>query len=102
MGQSIEKIEFQDKDYEVFDRRLRDNLSALKTLLERPGFGVGSASFGAELEMYIIDQEGFAFSGNQEIKQLLNNPQLTLELNRFNLEYNLSPFAIDNLPFTKS
>ena len=69
MGQSIEKIEFQDKDYAEFDHRLRENLSALKKLLERPGFGLGSASFGAELEMYIIDQEGFAFSGNQEIQQ---------------------------------
>ena len=52
--------------------------------------------------MYIIDQDGFAFSGNQEIQRLLKNPQLTLELNRFNLEYNLTPFTIADFPFTKS
>lgn len=102
MGLSIEKIEFKDQDYQDFDRRLRENLQALETLLEKPEFGVGSGSFGAELEMYIIDQGGNAFSGNQEIQRMLNNPQLTLELNRFNLEYNLSPFPIDNYPFTES
>ncbi len=102
MGQSIEKIEFQARDYEEFDQRLRENLCALELLLGQPGFGEGSGSFGAELEMYIIDREGNAFSGNQEIQRMLGDSQLTLELNRFNLEYNLTPFPIDNLPFTES
>jgi len=96
MGQSVGEIEFQDKDHEVFDHRLRESLSALKTLFERPGFGVGPASFGAGLEMYIIDQEGFAFSGNQEIQQLLKNTQLTLVLNRFYLECDLTSIYIDD------
>lgn len=102
MGQSIQQTEFARADYKNFDRRLMQNLAALEQLLARPQFGVGPGSFGAELEMYIIDKEGNALCKNQEILRVLDNPQLTLELNRFNLEYNLSPFAINNLPFTES
>jgi len=102
MGRAIEKIEFTPEDYQLFADRLRNNLKALQQLLERPGFGVGAGSFGAELEMYLIDQQGNALYRNQEIRQLMDNPQLTLELNRFNLEYNLTPFPTENLPFSES
>jgi len=102
MGRAIEKIEFTDNDYQVFAERLRDNLEALRILLERPEFGKGPGSFGAEMEMYLIDNEGNALCKNVEIQQQLNNPQLTLELNRFNLEYNLTPFSMDNCPFSES
>lgn len=102
MGRSIEKIEFESEDYQRFSARLRENLEALRRLLERPGFGKGPASFGAELEMYLIDSEGNALCQNQEILQMMDNPQLTLELNRFNLEYNLTPFAMNNRPFSRS
>lgn len=74
----------------------------MQRLLERPGFGVGPGSFGAELEMYLIDQDGNALSTNREVQQLMDNPQLTLELNRFNLEYNLTPVAIKGRPFSAS
>ena len=102
MGRSIEKIEFTADDYQVFADRLRDNLEALEILLEQPGFGAGPGSFGAEMEMYLIDKDGNALYKNMEIQQQLNNPQLTLELNRFNLEYNLTPFPTENYPFSES
>lgn len=102
MGQAIEKIEFSEDDYQVFAERLRDNLKALRILLERPGFGQGPGSFGAEMEMYLIDRQGNPLYKNVDIQQQLKNPQLTLELNKFNLEYNLTPFPIDNFPFSES
>ena len=100
MGQQVEKMDFKAADYTVFDSRLRDNLSALAALLERPGFGCGVTTLGAELEMYIIDGQGNALGKNQEIQQQMANPQLTLELNRFNLEYNLTPFPVTGRPFS--
>jgi gamma-glutamyl:cysteine ligase YbdK (ATP-grasp superfamily) len=102
MGRAIEKIEFSSEDYRIFASRLRDNLEALRILLERPDFGRGPGSFGAELEMYLVDEEGNALYKNVEIQQMMDNPQLTLELNRFNLEYNLTPFPVRNLPFSES
>lgn len=102
MGQSIEKSEFSESDYREFAGRLRDNLSALGLLLERPGFGNGPGSFGAELEMYLVDADGNTLGRNREVQRLLDDPQLTLELNRFNLEYNLTPYPIDRRPFSSS
>ncbi len=102
MGRAIEKIEFGKVDYQRFARRLRENLDALRLLLERPGFGLGPASFGAELEMYLIDNDGNALCKNREVQVAMDNPQLTLELNRFNLEYNLTPFPMKDRPFSSS
>ena len=99
MGLEIKSKEFTDADFSRFSGKLRENLQALKLLLDRPGFGEGDLSFGAELELYIIDREFKPLHINQEIIGKLNDPQLTLELNRYNLEYNFSPVLIKNSCF---
>ncbi|MFM1895950.1 MAG: hypothetical protein RLZZ385_1024 [Pseudomonadota bacterium] len=102
MGLAIEKMVFEAEDYTAFDRRVRDNLKAMEILLQNPDFGQGAGSFGAELEMYIIDADGKPLGKNREIQLMVDNPQLTLELNRFNLEYNLTPFPVADRPFSNS
>lgn len=97
MGSTIDRIDFDDRDHQRFAERLRDNLLALEQLLDAPSFGTGDTSFGAELELYIIDADGRPLLVNEAIQSQLNDPQLTLELNRYNLEYNLTPaLARDN------
>ncbi len=91
MGQSISQLDFTEADFSRFSEKLRANLEALQITLDRPDFGAGDLSFGAELELYIVDSQGRPLHVNQEIQQQLNDPQLTLELNRYNLEYNFSP-----------
>lgn len=91
MGSSIDRVRFDDSDHQGFSARLRDNLRALGQIIERPGFGVGDTSFGAELELYIIDEHGRPLLRNEEILAALNDPQFTPELNRYNIECNLSP-----------
>ncbi|MCW8194977.1 glutamate--cysteine ligase [Proteobacteria bacterium 005FR1] len=91
MGTSIDRIEFTDKDYRRFSGRLRDNISALRRVVARPGWGQGDVSIGAELELYVVDRLGRPLHINQEIQKEINDPQLTLELNRYNLEYNFLP-----------
>lgn len=90
MGIEISEAGFSPQMYSAFSDKLRDNLAALRQVLARPGFGVGAASLGAELELYIIDADGRPLSVNQQILDAAGDPQLTLELNRYNLEYNLS------------
>lgn len=96
MGLEIEHTDFDDNDFREFGDRLRNNLKALEMVLARPGFGEGELSFGAELELYIVDNNGRPLHINQEIIAKLNDPQLTLELNRYNLEYNFSPVMISD------
>lgn len=99
MGIEIDRAQFAAEDYQSFRQRLEDNLEALAGLVDNPDFGRGPGSLGAELEMYIVDKDGRPLHANQEIQARTGDPQLTLELNRYNLEYNLSHYPISGTPF---
>ena len=100
MGTDIDQTEFSDEDYQQFRRTLHHELLQLEDLLQQPGFGEGPPSFGAELELYIIDENGQPKAINTELHQDMNDDQLTLELNRFNLEYNFKPVTQCERPFS--
>ncbi len=100
MGIEINNTSFSPGDYEAFRARLEENLEALRRLAVAAEFGRGPGSLGAELEMYLVDGDGNPLHANQEILAEAEDPQLTLELNRYNLEYNLSPYRLDQQPFT--
>ncbi len=102
MGQGISAIEFTAEQFARFGKRLRANLEALELVLSRPDFGAGELTFGAELELYIVDPRGQPLHVNQEIITELDDPQITLELNRYNLEYNFSPSLIADNCFRKT
>jgi gamma-glutamyl:cysteine ligase YbdK (ATP-grasp superfamily) len=99
MGIEIDRTAFTSSDYQRFYEALLGNLAALEELLAMPGFGAGAGSIGAELELYIVNRDGFPLHLNQEIHSAARDPQLTLELNRYNLEYNLTPCTLGNSPF---
>lgn len=102
MGIDIEKVSFTAAEYAGFSERLADNLAGLQSLLRRPGFGESGGSLGAELEIYIVDDAGRPLHRNEEMLAIAQDPQLTLELNRYNLEYNLSPYAFSQQPFERT
>jgi len=52
MGARIDRERFDLIDYARFQQRLERCLSTLAGLLERPGFGRGPATLGAELELF--------------------------------------------------
>ncbi len=99
MGIEIDRTAFVPEDYAVFRGALQANLESLASLLSSPGFGRGPGSVGAELEMYIVDAAGRPLHANTEIQRAADDPQLALELNRYNLEYNLSPRRLSDSPF---
>ncbi|ABM03524.1 conserved hypothetical protein [Psychromonas ingrahamii 37] len=101
MGKYIQQTQFTARDFEQYRKRLNESLKALKMLLAQPEFGRGAPSFGAELELYIINEQGAAKPNNAVLLGLMNDKQLTWELNRFNLEYNFMPVMQDKAPFTK-
>ena len=100
MGQLIDKTEFSAEEHEQFRSRLATNLLSLHRLLDRPGFGEGPRSLGAELELYLIDAQGRPLPKNLEILEQAKDKRLTSELNRYNLEANLTPRLFDDSPFT--
>jgi hypothetical protein len=100
MGIEIDRERFDEADYTRFTERLDHCLEALDQLLERPGFGEGPRTIGAELELFLIDDQGHPLSKNQAILQDAGDPRLTLELDRFNLEVNPSPSPLAGQPLT--
>lgn len=94
MGIEIDRKTFSASDFERFARKLELDLAALESLLQRPGFGEGPVSLGAELELYLIDAGGEPQFINEVVCAEVDDPALTLELNRYNLEYNLNPYPI--------
>jgi gamma-glutamyl:cysteine ligase YbdK (ATP-grasp superfamily) len=100
MGLDIDREEFDDADRERFRRKLGCALTALDTLLHRPGFGDGPPSIGAELEVSLVDDRGAPLPMNRAVLAKTLDPQVTLELDRFNLEINTRPVALAGRPFT--
>src|SRR5215471_2816371 len=100
MGTDIDQEEFDERDYARFAGRLEECLTVLGQLLERPGFGTGPATIGAELELFLIDAAARALPRNQAIRAAVADPRVTLELNRCNLELNASPAVLAGRPFT--
>ncbi len=102
MGLSIKQSEFAAEEFERFAAKVRTDLAALRRLLDRPDFGEGESSIGAEVEFYIINPDLYVQPINTEIAARVKDPQLTVELNRFNLEYNLTPQAFSGTPFART
>src|SRR6516165_5855402 len=99
MGTEIDQELFDERDYLRFAERLGECLWALEQLLERPGFGVGPATVGAELEVFLIDGAGRPLPCNQAVRAAAADPRVTVELNQFDLELNASPVLLAGRPF---
>ena len=91
MGTDIDNEEFDELDYSRFAGRLGECLSELAQLLDRPGFGAGPATVGAELELFLVDSTARPLPCNQAIRAAVADPRVAVELNRCNLELNASP-----------
>lgn len=99
MGQYFQQEAFSTEQYQEFVARLYQQLDELKSLLTNQALEQGESSIGAELEVYLLDQKFRPKMINQELLAKANNPQLTEELNRYNMEFNLSPVMAKGSPF---
>ncbi|MDY6798707.1 MAG: hypothetical protein SVX28_08190 [Pseudomonadota bacterium] len=102
MGLSIKQSEFTAEEFDRFSAKVRTDLTALTRLLDRPGYGEDESSVGAEVEFYIVNPNLRVQPINTDIAASVQDPQLTVELNRFNLEYNLSPQVFKGAPFART
>lgn len=99
MGLAIERVRFEEAEFDRFRERLDQSLRALRALLDRPGFGEGPASLGAELELSLVGEDARPRHVNVEVLRGTDDPRMTVELDRFNLEANLRPAPLAGRPF---
>jgi hypothetical protein len=99
MGRDIVKATFEETEYRLFGERLEASLAVLGEVIGQPGFGVGPATIGAELELALVDGDGRPLPRNEAIRAHTGDPRIAVELNRFNLELNASPVPLAGRPF---
>ena len=100
MGINIEKTEFSKEDYSSFQLKLSEQLKQLKQISSCPSFGQQELHLGAELEMYLVDAKGEVKPNNTKILKSLQDEQFQPELNKYNIELNLSPQKLSGKPFS--
>ncbi|MBX3207747.1 MAG: glutamate--cysteine ligase [Labilithrix sp.] len=99
MGFEIERDDFDDSDYARFSDRLARCISALEHVVKRPGFGVGPATVGAELELHLVGESGHPAPVNRAVLAAALDERVTLEMNRYNVELNTPAFPLAGRPF---
>ncbi len=88
MGQEIRTHDFTDDDFEAFRRRLRDETELLARLAAEGGMAEGWPTAGFELEVWLVDRHWRPAAINERFLEKMQNPLVTHELSRYNLELN--------------
>jgi CBS domain-containing protein len=93
MGEQDVKETTDDISQRVFVKALLDDVNALEDMLEREMFETGVRRIGAEQEMFLVDRTMGPAPVATDILARADDPRLTTELARFNLEANTAPHA---------
>ncbi|MCY4524823.1 MAG: hypothetical protein OXB84_08795 [Halobacteriovoraceae bacterium] len=99
MGDLVEKQNISKKDLEEFSIRLAVQLEELRHQIKTPEFSKEFFSIGAELEVSLIDKDYMPACENERLLKAVDSPNLTLELNKYNLEINATPVDPVGTPF---
>src|SRR5262252_1094238 len=93
MGEhNVEQID--ERTSQAFMKALLEDLRALAFMLEEGRVENGVNRIGAEQEMFLIDRDLRPAPISLEVLEQANDPRLTTEIARFNLEANLTPLAL--------
>ncbi len=75
----------------TFTREVLKDLRALRRMEQEEMFETGVRRIGAEQEMFLVDPRGHPAPVAMEVLEISDDPNLTTELGKFNLEINLEP-----------
>ena len=100
MGDEIHQDHFDADDYRLFQQRLEQEMAFVRELFAARRFDQKGRNVGYELELCLLDQNGFPAPCNQQVLQKADNPLLTVELARFNLEINGHVFPVKGTLFS--
>jgi CBS domain-containing protein len=94
MGDHQVDEEKDEHRQQVFMKALLNDLRALEQMLETGQIESGVRRIGAEQEMFLVDRYMRPAPVALEVLQRANDPRLTTEIARFNLEANLTPLML--------
>src|SRR5215211_5806343 len=101
MGEHNVEQHVDERKAQVFMKALLEDLRALAFMLEDGRIESGVTRIGAEQEMFLIDRYLRPAPVSLEVLKQANDPRLTTEIARFNLEANLTPLELENNCFSR-
>ena len=101
MGEHDVEQEFDEQKLQGFMRALLEDLRALDYMLDNDLIETGVRRIGAEQEMFLVDENLRPAPVSVEVLQHANDPRLTTEIARFNLEANLTPLSLSGNCFSR-
>jgi CBS domain-containing protein/gamma-glutamyl:cysteine ligase YbdK (ATP-grasp superfamily) len=94
MGQHDVQQQVDEKTAQSFMKALLEDLRALAFMLEDGRIESGVRRIGAEQELFLIDRNMRPAPISLEVLKHADDPRLTTEIARFNLEANLTPLSL--------
>jgi len=94
MGRDIQTSAFSEADFDAFSERLRAETACLQTWFDEGRMAEAAPIGGFELEAWLTDADWAPAPLNEALLERLDEPLLTTELARFNVELNTEPRAL--------
>ncbi len=94
MGEQNVEQELDEQKLQTFMKALLEDLRALDYMLDNDLIETGVRRIGCEQEMFLVDRKLLPAPVGVEVLQHANDPRLTTEIARFNLEANLPPLLL--------
>jgi CBS domain-containing protein len=101
MGEHNVQQELDEQKEQLFMKALLDDLRALDYMLDNDLIESGVRRIGAEQEMFLVDENLRPAPVSVEVLQHAEDPRLTTEIARFNLEANLTPLGLSGNCFSQ-
>lgn len=101
MGEHDVELELDEQKEQMFMKALLDDLRALDYMLDHDLLETGVRRIGAEQEMFLVDENFRPAPVSVEVLNHANDPRLTTEIARFNLEANLTPLELSGNCFSQ-
>jgi gamma-glutamyl:cysteine ligase YbdK (ATP-grasp superfamily) len=95
MGQEIDHTEFSAEDAAAFQQCLVAETHLLGDWLEAGRFSSREPVGGFELEAWLVDEDMRPVPANEEFLRALDDPLVSPELARFNVEFNTDPKPLE-------
>ena len=101
MGEHTVQQNVDEKKSQAFMKALLEDLRALSFMLQDGRVENGLKRIGAEQEMFLVDRYMRPAPVSLEVLAQANDPRLTTEIARFNLEANLTPLELSGNCFSR-
>ena len=95
MGEEVANRSFTREDRQRYRDKVHRCFDVFARMLAEERFSLESPLTGMEVELNLVDRDGWPAMRNDEILARINNPAFVQELGQFNLEINIPPQRLE-------